>query len=199
MWGYMSPEQHNLASTLVEILGLSPASCEMMAHEFSPAHFDRGESLVKANSVNGCLYFICRGLVRFVYVTEDGRELNKSFAAEHNFVGCLRSILTRQVCRFSIQALEPTHVLYLTDYQRESLWETGQEWQNLGRILAEQLALKKEEREAQFLLDSVEKRYLQFIAENADLTHRIPQYHIASYLGVTDVALSRIRKRLKAD
>lgn len=56
---------------------------------------------------------------------------------------------------------------------------------------------KKEQKESQFLLDHAEKRYLNFKQEYPELESRINQYHIASYLGITPVALSRIRARLK--
>lgn len=52
-------------------------------------------------------------------------------------------------------------------------------------------------REKEFLLDPLEVRYLRLIREHPDLIDRIPQYHIASYLGVTDVALSRMRKKMR--
>jgi CRP-like cAMP-binding protein len=70
-------------------------------------------------------------------------------------------------------------------------------WERLGRKNAEQLVLIKEAREKELLLDSLEVRYQRFLQEFPGLADRIPQYHIASYLGVTDVALSRIRKKIK--
>lgn len=170
-----------------------------MTRALAPKGFTKGQFLINAGEVNGDLFFISQGLVRFVYNTEDGREFNKSFAAENGFIGCLRSVLTQQPCRFAIQALEPTKTLVLTSLARELLWHNYPEWERLGRLLAERLALKKEEREAQFLLDTVENRYQQFLAEHPSLSDRIAQYHIASYLGITDVALSRIRKRLNSD
>lgn len=141
------------------------------------------------------LFLILKGLVRFVYATPDGKEYNKSFAAENEFVGCLLSMLSAQACRFSIQALEDCQCLLLSNEKRKQLYQTHTQWERVGRVLAEQLALKKEAREAEFLLDSAEIRYQRFISEHPDWAQRLPQYHIASYLGITDVALSRIRHR----
>ncbi len=63
--------------------------------------------------------------------------------------------------------------------------------------LLEQLAIKKERREADFLLLSATERYQKFLQDYAYIVNSIANYHIASYLGITEVALSRIRSRLK--
>ena len=66
-------------------------------------------------------------------------------------------------------------------------------WERLGRLLTEQLYIKKEQREAEFLLDDAPTRYRNFQKQYPGLEDRLPQYHVASYLGITPVALSRIR------
>jgi len=68
----------------------------------------------------------------------------------------------------------------------------------LGRILAEQHFILKEQREAALLLDDAETRYRQFLSDYPGLDKRIAQYHIASYIGVTPVTLSRIRKKMRS-
>ena len=185
-----------LATVLDQLMPCTGAAKQAFARALNPVSFSKGKYLVRAGEPNGGVYFINRGLVRFVYSTEDGKEFNKSFAAEGEFVGCLRSMLTSQPCRFSIQALEDCETLLLTNDHRQALYEKYPECERLGRLLAEQLALKKEAREAEFLLDSAEKRYRTFLADFPHLLGRLPQYHIASYLGITDVALSRIRRKM---
>jgi hypothetical protein len=69
-------------------------------------------------------------------------------------------------------------------------------WERLGRKNAEYMFLFKEAREKELLLDSLEVRYQRFVKNFPGLAQKIPQYHIASYLGVTDVALSRVRKKI---
>ena len=192
----MKQEYERIFTTISQYITVSQSAQQAFRQALRPVEFAKNEFLVHEGDENGILYYIDQGLVRFVYTTSDGHEFNKSFATEGEFVGCLRSILTQQPCRFSIQALEATKTLALSPQNRESLWHNYPEWERLGRLLAERLALKKEEREAQFLLDSAESRYQQFLDDYPALRERIPQYHIASYIGITDVALSRIRKRL---
>ena len=195
----MNTEYIHFFETIRTLINITPEEQQIIYDTMNSLEFEKDEHLVQTGDINGNLFFIHKGLVRFVYTTEDGREFNKSFAAESGFIGCLRSILTQQPCRFSIQALEYTKTLSISAEAQKRIWDNIPEWEHLGRVLAERLALKKEEREAEFLLDSAEKRYQRFITENPSLIERIPQYHIASYLGITDVALSRIRKRIESN
>ena len=177
---------------------LSDEARKALGEAVVPATFSAQQFLVRAGAVNSNLYFIQQGLVRFVYSTEDGKEFNKSFAAEGGAVGCMRSLVTQQPCRFSIQALEDTTTLVLGHDERLTLFRDYPEIERLSYQFIEQLALKKEAREAEFLLDNAETRYLTFLEDYPGLVKRIPQYQIASYLGITDVALSRIRKKMKS-
>ena len=159
--------------------------------------FAKHQHLYQAGDIASHVYFICKGLVRFYYTTEDGKEVNKSFGSEGKFVGALQSSHHPQPCRYHIQALEDTTTLSVPIKLLHQLYITSLPWATLGRVYMENLAVKKQQREAQFLLDNAEQRYLDFINENKALAERLPQYHIASYLGITDVALSRVRGKLK--
>ncbi|MET0067072.1 MAG: Crp/Fnr family transcriptional regulator [Candidatus Thiodiazotropha sp.] len=161
-----------------------------------PRHFDKGETLLSAGQLAEHSFFLCSGLVRFYYVTEDGREYNKSFSREQQFAGAIQDSVSPQPGRFSIQALEPTDALLIPLQGLYGLYQTSLAWANLGRLYMESLAVRKTRREAAFLLDSAERRYRLFLEQEPVLARRLPLYHIASFLGITDVALSRIRKRI---
>jgi CRP-like cAMP-binding protein len=158
--------------------------------------FEKHEFLVRSGEVADCLYFIYQGLVRFFYSTADGKEFNKHFAMENGFAGSIHSRVYNEPCGFFIQALENTKTLVLPNQLINELYDRHACWERLGRKIAEHLALIKEAREKALLLDSLETRYRRFLRDFPGLSDRIPQYHIASYLGVTDVALSRIRRKI---
>lgn len=161
---------------------------------WSERTFERGRHLVRAGNAMDDAYFIVKGLVRYYYLTEEGKEFNKHFATAGDFAASMHSFVLQAPSPFFIQAIELTDTIVLPNNRLRQLFDRHVCWERLGRRIAERLALLKEEREKAFLLDSLRVRYSHFLETYPDLVHRIPQYHIASYLGVTDVALSRIRK-----
>ena len=169
---------------------------EYVAPRLMERGFERNEYLVSAGEVADNFYFIIAGLERFFYITEDGKEFNKNFAMENGFAGSFHSLVLGAPCGYYIQALEKTNTIVLPNGLLRELYERHPCWERLGRRNAENLALVKEAREKELLLDPLETRYCRFMTEFPGLADRIPQYHIASYLGVTDVALSRIRRKI---
>ncbi|MET0051737.1 MAG: Crp/Fnr family transcriptional regulator [Candidatus Thiodiazotropha sp.] len=158
--------------------------------------YAKGENLLDAGEVADGVFFLCSGLVRFFYLTQDGREFNKSFSTESQFAGAIQSSHAPEPGRFYMQALEPTQTLKISLQGLQDLYRQSLPWANLGRLYMESLAVRKTRREAGFLLDSAEQRYRDFLQQEPLLVQRLPLYHIASFLGITDVALSRIRKRI---
>ncbi len=168
---------------------------ECFVPHLSERTFEKNDYLVKAGDVVNNFYFILKGLVRFFYCTEDGKEFNKHFAMENGFAGSFHSFVLHAPCGFYIQALERTATIVLPNRTLHAFYERHVCWERLGRKHAEHLLLIKEAREKELLIDSLDVRYQRFLQEFSGLADRMPQYHIASYLGVTDVALSRIRKK----
>ena len=169
---------------------------EYLVPRLAECVFEKNNYLVSAGDVANNFYFIIEGLVRFFYSTKDGKEFNKHFAPEDGFAGSFHSLVLHEPCGFFIQALERTTTLVLPNQLLHELYSRHSCWERLGRKNAESLVIIKEAREKELLLDSLETRYRRFSKEYPGLENRINQYHIASYLGVTNVALSRIRRKI---
>lgn len=127
------------------------------------------------------------------YVGRDGREFNKAFLRAGQFAAALDALITSEPSRLSIQTMTECSVLegpydtLVSMYARDAFWE------RLGRVVAEGLYVAKVRREAALLMDSAGERYDAFLKEMSDLVDVIPNYHVASYLGVQPETLSRIR------
>ncbi|MGD8783585.1 MAG: Crp/Fnr family transcriptional regulator [Thioalkalispiraceae bacterium] len=167
--------------------------CHFEQH-FHPRTIKAGDYFLRSGEASEYIGFINAGLVRFFYQTSRGSEFNKSFSHENQFMGAYSAFLTDSPARFNIQALEESYILVARISNIINLFDRHPCWEKLGRILAEQLYIKKEQREAEFLLDDAQTRYHTFLKQYPELEDRLTQYHIASYLGITPVALSRIRK-----
>jgi len=159
-------------------------------------NYGSGETLFRPGDPDAGIHHLQCGLVRYFYLTADGRERNHSFAVEGNLVACFAAYVGAGLCTFTVEALEPTNSLLIPSGTVQALSGRNECWNLLKLRLVEHVALRKAAREAEFLQDSAETRYRRFLSQYDPLARRIPQYHIASYLGITAVALSRIRKRV---
>jgi CRP-like cAMP-binding protein len=186
-----------LESVVNGLVAPPQAQWEDFASCFSARELARDDYFLHAGDVSEWLCFVNSGLLRFFYLNADGKEFNKSFSRENDFAGAYSAWLTGEPARFSIQALEPCYLLQARFDEIVALFETHACWQKLGRLLAEQLYIRKEQREAEFLLDDAETRYRNFKRQYPGLESRLAQYHVAGYLGITAVALSRIRSRMR--
>lgn len=186
--------------------GFTDDAWSAAAGAFQLKAFAKGESLVRAGEAARYIYFIGSGLVRLYYETESGKQFNKSFAWENMFVaGSLnpgpkidagsRPNGEARENEYGVEALEPALALAvnLKDFGRLLAGDTR--WRRFQEAYIRWLADRKARRERQLLLESAEERYRGFLKDFPDAVVRIPQYHIALYLGITDVALSRIKKR----
>ncbi|TGL39225.1 Crp/Fnr family transcriptional regulator [Leptospira perdikensis] len=136
----------------------------------------------------------------FKLVYKQGKkEWIKSFIFEGGLLGSLPSILGHQTSKYSILALEPSEVFVLTANVFKTKMEKENQYKDFLIQFLSNLYLKKEERVADFLLLEPEKRYKKFIQEYHSVLERISQIDQAAYLGITNVALSRIKKRIFED
>jgi len=166
------------------------------SHRLAGRQYRRQQFLIQAGAAVKDFYFITRGLVRYFYLTEAGKEFNKAFAVENEFVGALSATVLRAPCRYSVQALEETDVVVVPVEVIRDCYDRHPAWERVGRWHAQSVAVKKELREGEFLLDSAQTRYRRLLSDYPALLARVPQYHLASYLGITEVSLSRIRSKI---
>ncbi|GAA0774237.1 Crp/Fnr family transcriptional regulator [Roseibium denhamense] len=168
---------------------------ETLRFEARVVRFAAGETLLQAGDVPDDLFFISSGLVRYYYLTPAGQEFNKNFLAGGGVATSLSTFLQDEPMPFFIQALEDTVCVAVPLHVVRTMRHRLHSWERLISRFITDLALSKERREASFLLQSALERYEAFLDDYAGIAHRLPQYHIASYLGITPVALSRIRAR----
>ena len=163
---------------------------------FHPAQLSKGDFFVQAGEIPQTLGFVVSGLLRFYYIDASGNEFNKSFSIENGFVAAYSGLLLGEPSRLFIDAIEDSTLLVANYEAYRMLSAEHLCWQIINRKIAEGLYIKKEKRESELLLDDATTRYLTFRREYPGLEDRLKQYHIASYLGITPVTLSRIRMQL---
>ena len=191
-------EQTQLIVILRSLIQLTESEATQSVRLFQIHTLNRGEFFVRAGDVPQTIGFVISGILRLYYIDPNGNEFTKSFCAENSFVAAYSALLMNQPSRLFIQALEDAKLL-IADYSTyRSLLDSQAGLQQLNCKIAEFLFIKKERRESALLLDDAKTRYLSFLEEYPGLEARLKQHHIASYLGMTPVTLSRIRARLKS-
>jgi CRP-like cAMP-binding protein len=155
------------------------------------------EFLVQKGQKTTQIGFLLSGSCR-VFYDKDGEEWTTYFCFENSLVAAYMSCITGQPSTLSIQALEDCQLLVFEYQTLTALYQQFPVYETFGRKLAEYLFMGLDIRLAEQLILSPEERYLKFLGSPAKrkIIERIPQQYIASYLGITPVSLSRIRRRI---
>lgn len=141
------------------------------------------------------LSFLESGIIRF-FIPGIENDLTFVFAFDGWFVSAYDSFITRQPTTYEVETLTPSK-LYRISYENLQMVYKETKFGNfIGRIASEYLFLYKTKRELSLIQKSAEERYLELFTEQPHLIQNIPQKFLASYIGITPQALSRIRKRI---
>jgi len=154
--------------------------------------YSAGEHIVSPDSERNIVFFIFTGLIRYYYLSGDGKEWNRGFIQEDTICTTIPKAYLRGFSPYGIQAIEDS-VLLIADFHKfEMLYDQIPKVERLGRKLIENILISKMNREHSFLQHNAKMRYIDFLEQHPFLHKRVPQYHIASYLGITEASLSRI-------
>lgn len=157
--------------------------------------FKKGDILLSEGQRCDFIAFINTGAFRY-YNFKEGKEYNGEFFFENSFFTDYISYLTDKKSKAYLQAIEDSTILILKKNDIFDFYKTEPKFVNFGRLMAENNFIKVTSKNKDILLMSFDERYKKLVRERPEVIQRVPQYMIASYLGITPEALSRIRKRL---
>ncbi|MBN2627772.1 MAG: Crp/Fnr family transcriptional regulator [Spirochaetales bacterium] len=153
----------------------------------------KGEHMVREGDALRRVALILRGIFRAYYLTESGDEKTIVFRGSGKPLSAYSSFLKGEAAKFSIQALEDSLILFMGIGDFESLLSDEPAWKLYTSQYYMDLFIEKEKRERELLSDDATTRYARFLEDYPGWEDRINHYHIASYLGISNVTLSRIR------
>lgn len=187
-----------LGTTIARVLrAVAPVGDEAvraLAAVASCPKFAQGAWLLRAGTRAETCFLVTSGLVRELYVGDDGREHTRAFVAEGAMTGSLLDLLSGQPSVTYIQALEPTSTIAWPYGVFDALTARFIELNEAARRNAEQLYVRKTRREYEMLALPAAERYRRWLEEHADLDARVTRRDLASYLGMTPEHLSRLRR-----
>lgn len=181
---------------LNNISPLAEATFETLEKCFKPIYLKKNEFFVREGEFAKQIGFLKKGIVRAFFLNQEGKEYSKQFFVGPSIIGAYSSLLTKQPNKIAQQALTDCEVLAADFSEIEKLYEKFHDLERLGRKIAEFYFLEKEQKEIEMALLDADKRYLIMRERFPTIETIIPQYYIASYLGISPTQLSRIRKKM---
>ena len=156
---------------------------------------EKGDILTKQGHVENHLYFLCSGVARLFH-EGDEKDITVNFGFPFEFISAYSSFLLNKKSNFMLQLLTPSTFIKISRESLEDIYIHTSCGHHFGRILTEKIVLYLSKRETSFMLRSPTERYLDLFEEHPRLIQEIPQKYLASYIGITPQALSRIRAKL---
>jgi CRP-like cAMP-binding protein len=166
---------------------------------FKETILKKGNYFIKEGEIEKQLAFLQTGFVRAFYRNHEGLEYNKHFFVAPCFIGGYSSFITGRPNQINQQALSDCSLLVADFSAFTKLYDRCPDIERAARKLAELFFVNKEQREIEIVLLDADKRYKIFQDQYPQLEQVIPQYHIASYLGITPTQLSRIRRKFRGN
>ena len=192
----MEPKERLIAH-LRETVPLSASEASIVLDSFKEQQLHKKEVLLFAGDVSSHMRFIAKGCLRAYYMDEMAKEHVVQFGIEGWWVNDLYSYLTQTPAKQFVQALEPTTVLQIHRDALHELYDKVPAMERFYRLKFEKAYVSLQDRTLNAMSRSAEERYLEFRSKYRDIEQRVPQYMVASYLGITPEFLSALRKKMK--
>ena len=175
---------------------LTDIEFEKLSGWFVPIQLENKVQFVNEDQVSRNLYFVGSGATHTFIVDEKGEVHTVQFGFEGYWIGDMYSFFSGNPAIFNVETLEPTTLFAMKHADFEKACEQIPKFEMFFRILVQNGYLSALQRIANSFSEDAEQRYLSLIKRQPDLPQRVPQYLVASYLGIKPQSLSRIRQKL---
>jgi Cyclic nucleotide-binding domain len=154
----------------------------------------RQEIISRPNTVPNEIFFINKGLIRVLVTDHSGTEHTIHFALENQFIADYSNFIQKKPSFYSLQAVEETQLVVLPRAAIEWGYKNLKEGQKMGRLVAEFYFIYQDDRIKNMYARTPKQRYDSITEVFPNIHNRVPQHMIASYLGITPVHLSRLKR-----
>ncbi|MCC5930009.1 MAG: Crp/Fnr family transcriptional regulator [Cyclobacteriaceae bacterium] len=185
----------DIFKTFDAIYSTGPEAKKAMGAIIQEREFSKNELVQKPGSTCRTLYFVKSGAARIFYF-KDGNDITEHFAFANDLIVRAESLFTGAPTRKGIESLEKTHMIAIDAALLIQLYDTHPDIERLFRLIIEKEFVNAIKRIESFQLMSATERYVELL-HTTDIVQKIPLKNIASYLGITQVSLSRIRAEIR--
>ncbi len=183
---------------LAHFASINPLSHEEIAaidETMEVQHHKKGTVLLRPDEISTAAYFVLEGIIRKYYLI-DGEEKTADFFTDEQWVVSVNNMNPDSPSAFYLECCTDCKLLVGNSTKGEALYKKYPNLESVSRKLMTRVFTELQEKIEAFTTSSPTQRYQNLLKAKPDLFQRIPQYQIASYIGVTPESLSRIRKRI---
>jgi CRP-like cAMP-binding protein len=185
-----------LKQFFMQVLPMPPHKADLLAEKFNYKTYEKGDFLVQEGKVCNALHFVEEGCIRSYILDANGDEVTTAIFMKNGTVNDLISFFKRQPSKENFQALSDCKTYFITYDELQEVFHGIPEFREMGRMMLINNYSKLKDRMLAMIQLTAEQRYLNLIDSQPDIFQQVPLKMIASYLGITDTSLSRIRKEL---
>lgn len=187
--------EHILVELMSQLTQLSEEEKTAITESFPIKTFEKGSYLMKQGKLAKNAYYVIEGCIR-EFELIGGEEKTTGFFIENESAANFNSLANQIPSNRSFVCEEKTTVAILSAEKEQQLYDKYPRFETFCRSGMEQMLGNEKEQLAELITLKPEQRYLKLLQEKPDLLNRVPQYHVASFLGIKPETLSRIRKRI---
>lgn len=174
---------------------LTQEEIQAIVETMTVKQYKKGTVLLKEGQISTEAYFVLEGCVRQYYLV-DGDEKTNNFFTEEQWVVSMNSFGQNVPSKHFLDCCMDSTLVVGNREKEEGLYKRFPKFETVSRKVLEKVFAEQQEIMSSYATDTAEIRYLKLLETRPDLFQKIPQYQIASYVGVKPESLSRIRKRL---
>lgn len=184
-----------LRHAIKQMISISEEELNDLLNQCKAKTLKRQTIISKPNVVPNDIFFIVKGIIRVIITDKQGTEHTIHFALENQFIADYSSFMLQKPSLYTLQTIEETEVVVLSRSAIEWGYANLKEGQKMGRLIAEFYFIYQDERIKNMYSRSPKERYDTITDVFPNIHNRVPQHMIASYLGITPVHLSRLKKQ----
>lgn len=188
-------EDHPIIKYISEVINLTAEEKQIIFDSLNEKVFKKGTQLLREGDISCECFFLLKGVVRQYYLV-DGEEKTTFFYTDGEPVFTLNNTDKRNPSKYYLECLEDCIISIGDESKEEEMFKKNPRFEKVCRVKMEEIAGGFQQMLATYITSTPEERYLNILEKRPELLHRVPQYQLASYIGVKPESLSRIRKRL---
>lgn len=187
----------SLKKYIQQFISLKDEELDAIEKIATPKTLNKKELFIAAQEVSNKILFFDDGYFRFFHIDTSGNEITSDFYFAPGFITSYTSFITGMPSFVNVQAMEKMNILEIKKSDLEQLYTKYKNFERLGRLIAESVAINSERHLFLLLNQPADVRYKNLVEKHPQLLQNVPLQYIASYLGITQETLSRMRKQIQ--